>query len=153
VNNDESQIGYLERWELPFSNVAHPSVSVIIPPDCFNRIKVIVMPKGLEKYPGYLLDFRSAPFFMFYDETCAPPLSIPPWFDVGGTISPSSTVIWHDSPLVKKYAGIGGSADPREKLKHYLILGGDSIAEVLAYEEPSVEQFNEHQKITMEYSV
>ena len=109
------------------------------------------MPYGLEKYPGYLLKFRSAPFFMFYDETCAPP-SIPQWFDLLKAIPKSSTVIWHDSPLVKQYAGIGGYSNQNLKLKHYIILGGDSIVEILAYEEPSIEQFTERQKFTMEYS-
>lgn len=109
------------------------------------------MPHGLEKYPGYLLEFRSAPFFMFYDETYAPP-SIPQWFDLLKTIPKSSTIIWHDSPLVKKYAGIGGYSNKNQELKHYIILGGDSIVEILSCEEPSIEQFNERQKFTMEYS-
>jgi hypothetical protein len=154
VNQEKSQVGYLERWDLPFSNNISPSVC-IIPPEDFNRVKVIVMPKkGLpEQYPGYLLDFQSAPFFKFYDETCAPPL-IPQWFDLLKAIPKSSTVIWHDSPLVKQYAGIGGGRyyAQYEKLRHYIILGGDSIIEVLAYEEPSIKQFNERQKLTIEYS-
>jgi hypothetical protein len=154
VNQEKSQIGHLERWELPFSNSLDPSVSAIILPDSVDRVKVVVMPKGLESYPGFLLDFECAPFLMVYDETCAPP-SIPQWFDLLKAIPKSSTVIWHDSPLVKHYSGIGGNPEvwtQNLKLKHYLILGGDSIVEILAYKEPLITQFNERQKFTVEYS-
>ena len=72
------------------------------------------------------------------------------------TIPKSSTVIWHNSPLVKLYDGFGDYPITHHaelpKLKHYLILGGDSIVEILAYLEPLITQFNEPQKFMVEYS-
>ena len=154
MSSEKSKVGYLEKWELPFSNKLCPSVSLIIPPDDFNRVKVVVMPQGLNKYPGYIIDFKRAPYFSVLDETCAPP-PIPEWFDLLKAIPKSSAVIWHDSPLIKLYDGVGSyrEAMTREiKLKHYIILGGDSIVDVLAYDEPVVEKFTERQKFVMEHS-
>ena len=148
-------MGYLERWELPFSGKICPSVTAFVLPDAWERINVIVMPKGLGAYPGYLIEFSAAPFLQIYNETCAPP-SVPQWFDMLKAIPKSSTVIWHDSPLVKLYDGFGdypitNHANP-QKLKHYVFLGGDSIVEILAYLEPSVKEFRERQDFTIEYS-
>ena len=155
MSRDKTEIGFLEKWDLPFSNELWPSVSVIIPPDSTGRVKVVVMPEGLGRYPGYLLEFDAAPFVMVYDETCAPrPIS--EWFEMLKTIPKSSAIIWHDSPLVKQYAGIGAISFlhriENPTLKHYMISGGDSIVEILAYLEPSVVQFDKPQKILIEYS-
>jgi len=155
MNQNATEVGHLERWNLPFSDISYPSLDAFTLPDTVERINVIVRPKGFGSYPGYLLEFSAAPFLQIYNETCAPP-SVPQWFDMLKTISKSSTVIWHDSPLVKLYDGFGDYPIARHaqppKLKHYLILGGDSIVEILAYLEPAVTQFNEPQKFIVEYS-
>ena len=154
VNQQESVVGYLERWELPFSDKIYPSITAFLP-DAWERINVIVMPKGLGVYPGYLLEFSAAPFLQIYNETCAPP-SVPQWSDMLKAIPKSSTVIWHDSPLVKLYDGFGDypitNHAKSPKLKHYVILGGDSIVEILAHLEPSATEFSGRQKFTVEYS-
>jgi hypothetical protein len=153
MNLDKTRIGYLEKWELPFSNSLCLSVTAIIPPNTVDRVMVVVM-RGLGSYPGYLLDFESAPVLLVSDETCAPP-PIPEWFDLFKTIPRSKTVIWHDSPMVKLNAGIGSNLKEihieKLKLTHYLILGDDSTVDILAYKKPLITEFQEPLKITMEY--
>jgi hypothetical protein len=155
MNQHETVVGHLERWDLPFSNILCPSVTAFPLPDTIERINVVVMPNGLGVYPGFLLEFHAAPFLMIYNETCAP-AAVPQWLSMLQAIPKSSTVIWHNSPLVKLYNGFGDYPIAHHaetpKLKHYLILGGDSIVEILAYVEPSVTQFNEPKKIVTEYS-
>jgi hypothetical protein len=154
MNNNATEVGHLERWDLPFSDKLFPAVTAFVVPEGWERINVIVMPKGLGAYPGYLLEFAAAPFLMIYNETCAPP-SVPQWFDMLKSIPKSSTVIWHNSPLVKLYDGFGNYPirhhTENPKLKHYLILGGDSIVETVAYLDPTVTQFDIPQKFTVEY--
>lgn len=111
------------------------------------------MPHGLGIYPGYIIDFTRAPYVSVLDETCAPP-PIPEWFDLLKAIPKSSTVIWRDSPLVKLYDGIGFYYETLRgeiKLKQYVFLGGDSIVNILAYDEPTVKEFTERQKFSLEY--
>lgn len=129
-------------------------MTAIIQPDTVDQVRVVVMPRGLGTYPGYTLDFEAAPVLMVSDETCAPS-PIPEWFELLKIIPPSSAIIWHDSPLVKLNAGIGWNQKDicigKLKLIHYLILGADSIVNILAYKKPLVSEFKEPLKITMEY--
>ncbi len=148
----DTQFGHLERWKLPFANSLHPSVSLIIPPNSVDRLIVVVMPQGLEEYPGYILDFKRAHFTIAYDESCAKPTD-PYWFEQQKQAGNSCAYIWHNSPLVRLQSGIGcPQSNDITKLKHYLLLGGDSIVEVLAYEEPQLKQFNKPERLIMEYT-
>src|ERR1041385_699270 len=147
---NDSVTGHLERWELPFADNCL-SVTAIAMPKSVDHLKVVVMPEGLGKYPGYVLDFNGAHFLKIYDESCAP--SDQGWFNILKAAPRSYTYVWHNSPLVRQYAGIG--CPPMEdipKLKHYFLLGRDAIVEILAYQEPMLREFKEPERFNVEYS-
>ena len=145
---------YLEIWKTPFTEAAFPAVAPIFPPDDPNPstkdrfpFKVVVMPHGFGKYPGYVIDFMRAHVVLSYDESCANPDSH--WVELVRNAPRSCAYVWHGSSLLREYNGIG--CEFEAELRHYVILGGDSIVEVLTYEEPSVTSFDGPQIFTMEH--
>ena len=143
--------GQLQPWELPFAHNLYPSVTAFFLPDTVDHIKAVIMPKGLGEYPGYVLEFRRAPFLMMYDESCTPPDQA--LIKLLAGVGKSCAYIWDNSPLVQQYKGIG--CPPSEgslKLRHYLLVGGDSIVEILAHEAPTVMRFDKPESFNVEYS-
>lgn len=146
---------FLEVWKTPFTQAVHPSVTPIFPPEKPEPspkerfpFKVVVMPHGLGEYPGYVIDFVRAHVVLSYDESCANPDSH--WLELIRSAPRSCAYIWHGSPLLLRYKGIG--CEFEDELRHYVILGGNSIVEVLTYEEPSVTSFGGPQSFPMEHS-
>jgi len=147
---------YLEIWKTPFTEAAFPAVAPIFPPDNPKsstkdrfQFKVVLMPRGLGKYPGYVIDFVRAHAVLSYDESCATnPNSH--WAELVRNAPRSCAYVWHGSSLLRQYNGIG--CEFEDELKHYVILGGDSIVEVLTYEAPTVTSFDGPQIFTIQHS-
>ena len=98
-----------------------------------------VAPRGIAKYPKYLVQFERAAAFRCIDESVAPTKA----FNTLKREEPTScTYIWQDSSWLKEFAETQGIVDVYYggKLRHYVLLGGDIIAEILASEDPKIEE-------------
>ena len=152
---DKSDGEYLEVWEVPFAQAAYPALTPIMSPeepgpsrkDRF-PFKVIVFPHGFGKHPGYVVEFVRAHYVMYHDEACGSHDSH--WLEVIKQSPKSCAYIWHGSSLLQRYEGIG--CEFEETLRHYVLLGGDWVIEVLSYREPTVTKFDGPLRIPTDYS-
>lgn len=129
----------LSIWQTPFSGVLFPSVSPIPVPDALDAMMFAVAPRGIAKYSKYLVRFERAAAFRCEDESVAPTKV----FNALKREEPRScTYIWRGSPWLKEFEEMQGVVDVYYggKLKHYVLLGGDTIDEILASEDPKIEE-------------
>lgn len=130
----------LIRWDTPFTDVQYPAVEFLttIEQGKHNALQVLVAPKGIDKYPKYLIHFGEVIAFTCMEEAGAPQRDFNSASDV---IPRLSAYQWIDSPWLKSYeaqihfipAGHLGY------FSHYLIFGGDNNIEVITPYKPSIE--------------
>ena len=137
----------LIRWDVPFAISRCPSIGVITDPDS-SKVVLVVRPHGFEKYPQYLVRFFGVVALLCYDDD-------PGAFDRGyASLIRSEHDLcayrWITSPWLQRYSTFNHSD---EKLSHYLLLGGDSIVEVIALGEAEVEQVDKKTLIEMKHEV
>jgi hypothetical protein len=139
----ERTSGRAVKWSTPFGDVTFPAVAPIFDPESV-KLTVVVMPGGLRKYPGYTVVFADVAFFSVTDETNASTWDHD-WVAAGGNaLSPSSSYIWEESPLLVRNRHLGVKAVfESATLKHYILAGGDYIVDVLAPGEPTISRFDE----------
>ncbi len=129
----------LVRWETPFAEGMYPSVTLL--PEPGGRLRVVVAPQGIDRYPKYLVDFDGEVVgYLNENESWAQPF--PDRIRRKGDVH--CACFWLDSPWLRQYDAnreyfekyvepvVGGT------LKHYVILGGDDFVQVLFAGEPSI---------------
>ena len=128
----------LFRWETPFTDALFPSVwAVVSPGDIFT---LIVSPS--DGYPKYIVRFEAEIAYKVLDESCAP---VREFVKLRREQKGLSAYTWSNSPWLAEYQESAVSVDVHVgwPLVHYVVLGGDSIVEVLAGEEPVIEDVGE----------
>jgi hypothetical protein len=141
----------LIRWDVPFAISLDPSVGVLTE-DLGQSLTLAVAPQGLGNYPKYLVRFKNVVTLLCYEETCA--------IDRGyrsliWSEADLCAYRWITSPWLKHYRVLEDILFSRsaEKLNHYLLFGGDTIVEVIALGEPTVEQVNSKRVIEIKHEV
>jgi len=125
----------LVRWEVPFAEARDPSVSIITERGG-DVVTLVVAPKGIDAYPKFLIRFGNVVALLCYEEACA--------FDRGYRALPGfdrklSAYLWIDSPWLESYCK-GADVFEWKDLQHFLVLGGDSIVEIIAEGQPKLER-------------
>jgi len=140
--------GHLVCWEMPFAEARDPSVSVITG---FGGdvVSVVVAPAGIDKYPKYLVHFSKVIMLLCYEEAHA--------FNRGYRDLPSiesrrCAYIWSGSPWLESYKR-GAEVFGWKDLQHYVIFGGDSIVELIATGQPTVERLDKGKVIVTNHEV
>jgi hypothetical protein len=127
----------LIRWDVPFAEARYPSVGVIT--ECGGDVTTLVVaPKGIDNYPKFLARFEKVLALLSYEEACA--------LDRGYSALPGfdpecCAYRWIESPWLESYRK-GADVFAWKDLRHFLILGGDSIVEVIASGQPKVERLD-----------
>jgi hypothetical protein len=130
----------LVRWETPFSENRFPSISIITE-NQGDVVSLIVAPDGIDKYPKYVVRFENVITLLCYEEAFA--------FDRGykklnrdeGNLC---AYRWINSSWLKEYQK--GIDILRKKntgeLEHYVVFGGDSNVELIAFGHPKIERID-----------
>jgi hypothetical protein len=122
------------RWDAPFADATLPSVTLL--PDPGGLVRVVVAPGGIDRYPKYLVVFDGdVVAFREEDETFAPAIPSAHLEDDFGCAR-----LCLDSPWLKEYERWGDYFEDfmGGPLRHYLLIGGDSVVELLATGTPSI---------------
>lgn len=131
----------LVRWETPFTDKLYPSILVVPHPG--GPFSLVVAPKGIDSYPKYLIEFDDMVAYKCEDEGFAPTKLI---------LSLSrdciaSAYMWIGSPWLKEWdeeqSRLLLAAAHYPFPRHYLLLGGDNIVEVLVGGEPVINPITE----------
>ena len=141
----------LVRWDVPFAEWNGMRIWTVAEKG-FDNLMVVVAPLSqnapIDNYPKYLLRFDKIITFLTYDETFA--------FDRGYLSLPGWTkgvraYQWVDSPWLNSYSGWFESGG--KKLFHYIVLGDDSLTEVISVGEARVERVESKRLIKVEHEV
>lgn len=135
---------HLVRWDVPFAEARHPSVTLITEQgrECANVAVLVVAPHGLDEYPKHLVRFDKVLAVLCYEE--ALPLDRG-YGSLAGAQPSVCAYLWVDSPWVRASRGRAEFLQWPE-LRHYVVFGGDSIVELLASGEPEMKRID---KITV----
>ena len=141
-------MGSLEasEWEAPFTSARDPSVGLIAEEAGEGTAALVVAPGGLDAYPKYIVRFKHV-----FAVTCGEETGF--LLSLGQELLPREVAayIWSDSPHAAAYQqtayGVG------LKVRHYVVLGGDNIASVIAGSPPSIETVLAESEITVRYAV
>jgi hypothetical protein len=123
------------RWDVPFADALLPSVALLADPG--RLVRVVVSPGGIDHYPKYLVDFDGyVVAFREEDETFAPGFPSELHFDA----NLGCAWLCLDSPWLKEHEQWGDYFEDfmGGPLRHYLVIGGDSVVEILATRAPSI---------------
>jgi len=136
----------LIRWDVPFAIGLWPSVAVISDPDN-SKVVLVVRPLAFGNYPRYLVSFRDVVTLFCYEETCAIERD---WGSLTRSEYDLCAYRWITSPWLEHYRVLEDIkfSKSEEKLHHHILIGGDTIVEVIALGEPQVERVD--QKMTIE---
>jgi hypothetical protein len=138
-------------WNVEFAEYRFPAVSVLSD-DYGETVLIVVAPAGFSAYPKYLVRFRNVVTLLYYEETC----SIDRGYEsLTRSHSNLCAYRWVSSPWLKQYRVLEDiifNKSP-DKLHHYLILGGDTIVEVIALGEAAVEKINSKRVIEVTLEV
>jgi len=138
----------LVRWDVPFAEGRDPSVSLITEQGG-DVATLVVAPMGTDQYPKFLVRIESVIAVLSYEEAFT--------FDRGyrelsGIDARICAYRWMDSPWLQSYregAGIFGWAS----LQHYLVFGGDSIVEIIAAGEPTIQRIEFKQLLSIQHEL
>lgn len=140
-----STVANLARWEVPFAGAADPSVSVITEQGG-DVVTLIVAPAGIDQYPKYRVRFAKVIALNCHEEACSP--------DPGYRVPSGSgcAFLWVDSPALESYRR-GKDVFEWHDLQHFVVLGGDSIVELIAAGQPEVERLEQGRTIEVRHEV
>ena len=145
----------LVSWDVPFADWREMSVWVIAEGD-FESFTVVVAPLSQkhpkDNYPKYLIRFESMIAFLTYEESALLDRYGGHLSSLSGWESGVPAYQWVSSPWAKScrgYAELRRWSEPR----HYLILGDDSIVEVVSSHEPKIERVDAKRIIEVRHEV
>jgi hypothetical protein len=138
-----------QLWDVPFRKDVYPSVTLILEPDGDSTAALVVAPRGIDKYPKYIVHFSSV-----YAVTCEEEAQAVT--ELGAPGEGEYAYIWAGSPYTQSYATLfpdfafrGGNSP----VKHYVVLGGDNFASVVSASEPTIEQVDGPRTISVAHAV
>ena len=134
----KEDLSQLTLWNTPFWDAESLSVSVIADLEEVSTLTVVAAPDGIDRYPKYLLAFRAAAF-KSEDESVAPTKE---FSTLRREPRQSCTYYWLNSPWLREYEETKSLVDMYYggRLKHFVVLGGDTIVEILAVEDPEIKE-------------
>ena len=141
----------LIRWDVPFADRRWPSVGFITDPDS-SKVVLVVRPGGLGSHPSYLVRFSDVVTLFCYEETCA----IKRDFDDLTWSEPNLCAYrWLTSPWLEHYRVLEDITftNTDDKLHHYILLGADTIVELIALGEGEIERVDQKKLIDVKYEV
>jgi hypothetical protein len=146
---------HLVRWNVPFADWHEMSVWTIADGD-FENFTVVVAPLSekhpKDNYPKYLIRFESMIAFLTYEEAASLDRYGGHLMSLAGWVCGLGTYQWVNSPWARScrgYAAFRAWEEPR----HYLILGDDSIVEVISSHEPKIERVDAKRFIEVRHEV
>jgi hypothetical protein len=147
----------LIRWDTPFADTLYPSVIPV--PNFPPVLSFAVAPDGIDKYPKYLVRFEAVIAYKCEDESYPP--SDRRFDHLSREEERLSTYQWIESPWLKSYSGEVARIEAWHKdavgvegakLRHYVLGGGDTIAEILAVDVPKIKKVDAPRQV-MVYEV
>ena len=138
----------LVRWDVPFADARDPSVSLVLEHGGDAAV-LIVAPSGIDQYPKYLVRFERVLVSLCHEEAVALARD---YHSRSGVERSVCAYLCPGSPWVdasRYWTELSGLS----QLQHYLIFGGDSIVELVAAGQPTVEQIQEKRVIESRYEV
>lgn len=138
----------LVLWDVPFGESRYPSLSLITE-EGGDVAMLVVAPSGLDTYPKFLVRFPRVITLLCYEEAYAFNRG---YRELTGIDSNRCAYLWTDSPWLQCYRK-GREVFAWTDLWHYLIFGGDSIVEVIAAVQPTVERIEENRVIVTKHEV
>lgn len=142
------------RWDTPFTDKQHPSIGLIIDAesDGAGILKAVVMPKGIDDYPKYIVNFGVVIAFTCMEEAHAPEKDF-----AAAAIEEENLCAYEyiDSSWLKNYSAWSPFYFGNEtgSFYHYLIFGGDNNIEVITPNRPVIEIVEEKTILKIEYQV
>jgi hypothetical protein len=139
---------HLVRWNVPFAEARHPSVSLITEKGG-DVATLVVAPSGIDQYPKYLVRFDKVLALLCHEEA----LTLGQRYqNLPGIESAVCAYIWADSPWLRDNRGVA-DLHHLPDLFHYVVFGGDSIVELLASGVSEIERINERTVIETKHEV
>jgi hypothetical protein len=143
------------RWETPFTDTRWPSAVIIVQPRLTGPypVSVLIAPTGIDKYPKYLVHFGEVVAF-----TCMEEMHFPER-DFADAICEEEGLgayEYLESTWLKSYEqGEHFLFDPvkNERLRHYLIVGGDNNIEVITKNIPIFETVEDSRVMALEFVI
>ena len=124
----------LEVWDTPFASKRFPSVNIEPAKGSVAEISVRVRCRGAT----YKVQFKFAASFKCTDESIFPVDR----FNRLPRSGDSCCYLWKESPWCREFGECLAQLEATygcSTLRHYVILGGDNVVEVLAVSNPTVE--------------
>lgn len=145
------------RWETPFTDKRWPSAVILVQPVATGPypVSALVAPFGVDNYPKYLVHFGEAVAF-----TCMEEMHFPERDTAEAECKEEGLAAYEylDSTWLKSYEkgefflfNIDGGNS--ERLRHYLIVGGDNNIEVITKNEPIFETVDAPTSLTLNFVV
>ena len=140
----------LVRWDVPFADKLYPSVSIITKNNG-DTVLLAVAPHGMGEYPKYLVRFEHIVTLLYYEETCAIERG---YESLLRDVYDQCAYRWITSPWLKHYRVLEDIIfNGAGKLHHYLLFGSDSIVEVIALGEGTVERIDSKILVEIKHEV
>ncbi|MCA1588891.1 MAG: hypothetical protein LC734_00590 [Acidobacteria bacterium] len=144
------------RWETPFTNSRWPSAIVVTEPiDSEVSVNAIVAPGGIDQYPKYYVRFGKVVAF-----TCMEEMHFPERDTAEAACEEEGLAAYEylESTWLKSYEKgeyflFNTDGGTSERLRLYLIVGGDNNIEVITKNLPTFETLSEPTAIEIVFSV
>jgi hypothetical protein len=137
------------RWDTPFTDVRWPSAVVMTGPNgSVPEVEVVVAPSGVDKYPKYIVNFGDVVAFSCMEEMHFPERDFAEaeCEEEGLSAYEFLDSAWLESYRKGEYFLFNTDFGNQERLRHYLIVGGDNNIEVITKNTPTFREV-EHAKI------
>ncbi len=142
------------RWKTLFTDNRLPSATIVVKPISpeSDEICAIVAPTGIDQYPKYIVNFGEVVAF-----TCMEEMHFPERDFAGASFDEEGLAAYEylDSTWLRAYSkgeyflyNVDGGKS--ERLRHYLIVGGDNNIEVITRNEPTFEVVDSPTTLTLE---
>jgi hypothetical protein len=140
-------LSHIVRWDVPFAEAEHPSVSLITE-QFGGAATLVVAPHGIDQYPKYLVRFEKVLAALYYEEALALGRDYPKSTDASGC-----AFLWADSSWLRASQGRAVDFLRWPDLRHYIVFGADDVVELLASGESKVERIDERTVLETKHDV
>ncbi|MBX7054890.1 MAG: hypothetical protein K1X36_08035 [Pyrinomonadaceae bacterium] len=129
------------RWNTPFTDSRFPSATIITGPnEPSYTVEVVVAPSGIDSYPKYVVDFGNVIAYSCMEEMHFPERDILEAECAETDLSAYELLdsTWVESYRKGEYFLFNTDGEESEQLRHYMIVGGDNIVEVITKNTPQI---------------
>lgn len=131
------------RWETPFTDKRWPSATVMTGPNHPDyELEVVVAPFGIDSYPKYVVNFGNVIAFSCMEEMHFPERDFAEaeCEEEGLAAYEFLESTWLESYRKGEYFLFNEGDNKNEKLRHFLIVGGDNNVEVITKHLPRIRE-------------